>query len=123
LIPDWTNFQDNCPGEGLGRRGGREKFDWQEACKFDCQLVRTIFIFCEGKNNHHHCQNGHRHHIHNPCGASLPSLFTLKVIGTLPLVCSQRRELSLDHTLWHSLESMHFGGPKLNPGKTNELMG
>jgi len=24
----------------------REKIDWQEARKFDCQLVRTIFIFC-----------------------------------------------------------------------------
>jgi len=24
----------------------REKNDWQEARKFDCQLVWTIFIFC-----------------------------------------------------------------------------
>jgi len=24
----------------------REKIDWQEALKFDCRLVRTIFIFC-----------------------------------------------------------------------------
>jgi len=25
---------------------GREKFDWQEPCKFDCWLERTIFLFC-----------------------------------------------------------------------------
>jgi len=24
----------------------REKIDWQETQKFDCQLVQTIFIFC-----------------------------------------------------------------------------
>jgi len=24
----------------------REKIDWQEARKFDCRLVRKIFIFC-----------------------------------------------------------------------------
>jgi len=24
----------------------REKIDWQETCKFDCQLARTIFNFC-----------------------------------------------------------------------------
>jgi len=30
----------------LGRCQDREKFDLQEARKFDCWLVRTIFIFC-----------------------------------------------------------------------------
>jgi len=30
----------------IGRRRQREKIDWQEPRKFDCQLVRTIFIFC-----------------------------------------------------------------------------
>jgi len=24
----------------------REKIDWKESCKFDCQLVQMIFIFC-----------------------------------------------------------------------------
>jgi len=34
--------------QGNGEWGGlqREKIDWQEAQKFDCRLVRTIFIFC-----------------------------------------------------------------------------
>jgi len=31
--------------EGLGWCREREKIDWQEARKFDCRLVRTIFIF------------------------------------------------------------------------------
>jgi len=32
--------------EQLGWCQQREKIDWQEPSKFDCQLVRTIFIFC-----------------------------------------------------------------------------
>jgi len=64
LIPDWTYF--HCPGTSLAIPGQklnygpkflppypelgwcqeREKIDWQEVCKFDCWLVRTIFIFC-----------------------------------------------------------------------------
>jgi len=35
----------SCP-HWLGWCHEREKIDWQEAHKFDCQLVRTIFIFC-----------------------------------------------------------------------------
>jgi len=31
--------------KGLGWFQLREKIDWQEPRKFDCQLVRTIFIF------------------------------------------------------------------------------
>jgi len=30
----------------LGWCWQREKIDWQEPRKFDCQLVQTIFIFC-----------------------------------------------------------------------------
>jgi len=33
-------------GWSVGWCRQREKIDWQEARKFDCQLVRTIFIFC-----------------------------------------------------------------------------
>jgi len=33
-------------GTTVGWCRPREKIDWQEACKFDCRLVRTIFIFC-----------------------------------------------------------------------------
>jgi len=34
--------------KNLGSAGGqREKIDWQEAHKFDCWLVQTIFIFCQ----------------------------------------------------------------------------
>jgi len=65
LIPDWTSF--HCPGTTVrtnrqsnfrascqlifthkmeGRCWQREKIDWQEARKFDCRLVRTIYIFC-----------------------------------------------------------------------------
>jgi len=46
LIPDWTYF--HCPGATLrlGWCRQREKIDWQETRKFDCRLVRTIFIFC-----------------------------------------------------------------------------
>jgi len=37
-------FSVISPGEEDHRQ--REKIDWQELCKFDCRLVRTIFIFC-----------------------------------------------------------------------------
>jgi len=30
---------------GAGWCWESEKIDWQEPCKFDCQLVRTIFYF------------------------------------------------------------------------------
>jgi len=33
-------------GLKLGWCREREKIDWQEARKFDCRLVRTIFSFC-----------------------------------------------------------------------------
>jgi len=33
-------------GKELGWCRQREKSDWQEGGKFDCRLVRTIFIFC-----------------------------------------------------------------------------
>jgi len=32
-------------GSWLGWCRQREKIDWQEPRKFDCRLVRTIFIF------------------------------------------------------------------------------
>jgi len=32
--------------DGLGWCQLRGKIDWQEDRKFDCRLVRTIFIFC-----------------------------------------------------------------------------
>jgi len=35
----------NCETLSLGWCREREKIDWQEARKFDCRLVRTIFIF------------------------------------------------------------------------------
>jgi len=34
------------PGVLVGWCRQREKIDWQESRKFDCRLVRTIFIFC-----------------------------------------------------------------------------
>jgi len=33
-------------GISLGWCREREKIDWQEPRKFDCWMVRTIFIFC-----------------------------------------------------------------------------
>jgi len=33
-------------GNFVGWCWEREKIGWQEPCKFDCQLVQTIFIFC-----------------------------------------------------------------------------
>jgi len=38
---------------GLGWCREREKIDWQERRKFDCRLVRTIFIFCCPSVNFH----------------------------------------------------------------------
>jgi len=41
--------RDTCVALSLSTLGWcrqREKIDWQEARKFDCRLVRTIFIFC-----------------------------------------------------------------------------
>jgi len=45
LIPDWRYF--HSPGTTLtfGWDWEREKIDWQEQHRFDCRLVRTIFIF------------------------------------------------------------------------------
>lgn len=41
-----------------------------------------------------------------------------EVMATLPLVCSQWREMAYDETLWHSLHSLCFGGPKTKPEAT-----
>jgi len=39
-------FLRRMRGTRVGWCWEREKIDWQEARKFDCRLVRTIFIFC-----------------------------------------------------------------------------
>jgi len=45
LVENCSNTtKSTLPLVGWCRR--REKIDWQEAQKFDCWLVRTIFIFC-----------------------------------------------------------------------------
>jgi len=38
-------YSKNICGQQLGWCREREKIDWQEGRKFDCRLVRTIFIF------------------------------------------------------------------------------
>jgi len=38
------NHPFSSPCAELGRCLGREKFDWQEAGKFDCRLVRRVVL-------------------------------------------------------------------------------
>jgi hypothetical protein len=65
--------------------------------------------------------HAHTHHAHAPLHMRSLSLIELvhgavQVMATLPLVCSQWREMAYDETLWHSLHSLSFGGPKTKPG-------
>jgi len=47
LMAIWPGLSQSKPLLGWCRE--REKMDWQEALKFDCRLVRTIFIFLRGR--------------------------------------------------------------------------